>query len=308
MEKVEKVSQQDLDNLFETQESEIGTEIKVSKKPLITDVLGNSVRDMAVERQLVSQGFRDAVFDRKTILDNMKRRNKIDNLDPVRKEDFEAYASTCEGVLTALRAGQLPARSYLIGAPTGFGAAEFANEAVITMLSRGMKAVPYVSLSELGAVRAAQEKIIARPVLFERTKYGDLKPVANEYPEYLKSPDMITGRYSFSEYLNADCLFVFFSGTNSKEIESELLKQVLMIRGAKGLPTIAMISSALKYYTLDPALKEYVWDNILTQDENCKDKAFVYHVSCYRVKLSLAERRDFTVDEETGFVVPRTGK
>jgi hypothetical protein len=121
---------------------------------------------------------------------------------------------------------------------------------------------------------------------------------------YLKTPEVITGRYSYSEYINADCLFVFTTGILKKDIESKILYQLLNIRGAKGLPTIVMVSTSLDVYTMDRKLKEQIWDEILAYSEKqyCYDR--LYHVSCYRDKVGTSKLDDKgkAVEPDTGIV------
>ena len=62
-----------------------------------------------------------------------------------------------------------------------------------------------------------------------------------------------------------------------------MLQHLLYVRGTKGLPTIAMISTALTPYLNDPNLAEFVWDEIIDRsksDKPCYDR--VKHVSCYK--------------------------
>ena len=98
----------------------------------------------------------------------------------------------------------------------------------------------------------------------------------------IKTPKVITGRYSWSEYINAPILICFFSGVESKVVESQILYTLLNIRSAKGFPTIAMISTALTMYENDPVIGKYIWKEIKSYDKNENTYSRVFHVSCYK--------------------------
>ena len=228
-----------------------------------------------------------------------------------RTKEFKGQYHVLNGVISPMdgigpdmiRIRELPKRSYLIGAPNGFGKTSFVNECIITLRKQGFRTVPYITLWELAQIRADNEQRITNPYQkFE--KNGD-KVVYKDRPEtdeFKKKPEIVTNSYSYSEYINADCLFVGFTNILSKEIESYTLYQLLAIRGAKGLPTIVTISTSIEIYETDPLLKEYVWDEIKNYDENkyCYDR--VYHVSCYKRKAFAIDSRDENVDNDTGIV------
>lgn len=123
----------------------------------------------------------------------------------------------------------------------------------------------------------------------------------NVSKDYIKRPTVISNGYSFSEYINADCLFVGFSELVSKDIESHMLSQLLNLRGNKGLPTIVTISSALEPYESDKRLKEYVWDEIKNYD-NRRSYDRVIHVSCYKRKELTLNTKVESVEKDTGIV------
>lgn len=264
----------------------------------ITDV----DREQAVYEKLIPEAYKNASFDIEKIRANIRGQYyKCNKLYKVYR--FNEYASICEKILSMIRIRELPKRSYLIGAPNGFGKTSFVNECIITLRKQGFRTVPYITLWELAQIRADNEQRITNPYQkFE--KRGD-KVVYRDRPEtdeFKKKPEIVTNSYSYSEYINADCLFVGFTNILSKEIESYTLYQLLAIRGAKGLPTIVTISTSIEIYETDPLLKEYVWDEIKNYDENkyCYDR--VYHISCYKRKAYAIDSRDENVDNDTGIV------
>ena len=80
-----------------------------------------------------------------------------------------------------------------------------------------------------------------------------------------------------------------------------MLRQVLTIRGMKGLPTIVTLGISLDYYRRDRELEEYVWRDITTKDPNNMRYDMVYYISCYRADVSMSQR-NYSIDKETGLI------
>lgn len=295
-----------LDELNLLSPEELGfVEPEVELRPLKESILGNDLRQTAVNLELVPKMFKDASFntqDIKAVVAEQLRREK--NIYKVM--NFNKYEDVTCKILGTIKSGQLPEQSYLIGAPRGFGKATFANECILQLFRKGFKCVPYISLWELEQIRVDNERKMMKPYNLGvarvdpetgKTYFStDINRAGGESGNYIyrndakyeavrfmnKAPEVITGKYSFSEYINADVLFTFFSGISSKEVESKCLWQVLQLRGVKGLPTIVMMATSLDPYLNDPELRRNVWDDIRTFDEKprCYDR--VYHVSCYK--------------------------
>lgn len=259
-------------------------------------------RQLAVSSGVVPEEYRNSAFNVDRIKRNLAlQTKKSKGLYKIYR--FYDYIGICESILTTIRMGQLPTRSYLIGAPNGFGKTSFVNECLITLKHNGCKVVPYISLLELAGIRVADEQRLMQPYKKFKVK-TDTQDVFYTEPigleDCVKKPQLITNGYSYSEYINADCLFVSFTDIVSKDIESHTLYQLLNIRGAKGLPTIVMISTSLVPYENDVYLKEYVWDEIKDYDENSRSYDRVYHISCYKRKeMGLGVK---SLDGETGIV------
>ena len=250
-------------------------------------------RKLAVDLSIVPKSYKDANFDPNKIKENIARDfMKYKGLYKV--YNMNTYVETCMGILSALRCGELPNCSYIIGAPNGFGKTSFVNECLMTMIKNNFRVAPYISLWELAQIRVDNEHRIMNPYIHPKTKEQQLEEAkrkenyiysnANEYTNIMKRPEVVIGRYSYSEYINADCLFVSLTDVISKDIESHTLYQLLAIRGAKALPTIVMMSTSLQPYENDPVLAEYVWNEIKTDTikDCCYDR--VYHVSSYKMK------------------------
>lgn len=246
--------------------------------------------ELAVRLNVIPTVFKDMRFDIDAIKENVicdvKRQG-----GGARVRGFNRYCSVCTKVLDTIRQGKLPNQSYLIGAPVGFGKTNFVVESLVLMVKHGWLTVPYVSLTELAAIKIAEEQRLMKPftsspMTYKTDGYGDFNYTdAVLTAAFDKKPAIIVGKYSWSEYMNARILFVYLSSVLSKELESNMLAQLLNIRGSKGLPTIVMIGTSLEPYLNDVRLKELVWSEI-TEYEDGKSLNRLYHVSCYKRRES----------------------
>lgn len=282
-------------------------EEKGTSQKLMVQLTSND-RSVAVENHIVPKAYKNAQFSedrvRRNISEQYKKSKKL-----YRVYNFSSYINICNNILTTIRMKKLPERSYIIGAPNGFGKTSFVNECLITLNAQGYRVVPYISLLELATIRTDNEQRLMKPFAKYKEKPGEYdERRSNYYTEprvpvgYTKVPEVVTGHFSYSEYINADCLFVSLTDIVSKDIESHTLYQLLSIRGAKGLPTIVMMAQSLDIYLNDAKLKEFVWDEIKTynKDEYYYDR--LYHVSTYKIKsVGLNDETD-SIEEETGIV------
>lgn len=250
-------------------------------------------RMAAVKACIIPEAYAECKFDpdkiRKNITDmNAKAARKFE------VTNLSNYLDFANGLLTLLEAKKLPSRSYIIGAPNGFGKTSLANDCILTLFKQGKICTPYVSLTELAQVRLATDKELLngmQSVMVYRKGWFDTSS-ESEYnaelyknidsEQYEKRPINIVSKFSYSEYLNSALLFCYFSDVRSKQIESEMLKTLLTIRASKGLATIAMISTSINVYTKDPYLSQYVWDDILEYNPNGESFDRVKHISCYK--------------------------
>lgn len=299
--------------------SKIGIDLNSEKDVEKADkinIISNDYRDLAVRTKLIPENYRNVRFDENKIRENLREQNKR-SARMYKIYRFKQYISICSEILTALRQGVLPKRSYIIGAPNGFGKSSFVNEALIIMKQYDWICAPYISLSELAILRAAEEQRLMRPfdARLKQMRYNiDTEEFIkqNGFPEYnyrnpkepidlVKVPTVITNNYSWSEYINAKCLFVHFTDVISKDLESHMLYQLLSIRGAKGLPTIAMISTSLDPYVNDYTLKELVWDEIKSTKDEADSYDRVTHISCYKKRKDSLALNDKD-DDDTGII------
>lgn len=256
----------------------------------------------AVRACVVPEAYIDCDFDVDRIKENQSQQAKISKRRFMVR-GFDKYCAITQGIISTVIANKVPNQSYLIGAPNGFGKTSFVNTCLIKLFSQGKLCAPYVSLSELAQVKRSHEENLLQGITSDsKYKVKETREVSiEEYMDelyeqfnskiYTKKPIIITDKFSWSEYMNCDLLFCYFTDVSSKVLESEMLKAILNIRGVKGLPTIAMISTSLNPYKNDKYLAEFVWNEILTNDDAsaCFDR--VKHISCYKDYNAVLESR-----------------
>lgn len=264
--------------------------------------LSEDDRALAVYQSIVPKAYKYATFDTDRIMSNLinqyKRRKGMYTISGIK---YNKYLQICQGILSSIRMGKLPDKSYLIGAPNGFGKTSFVMECLMTLLKMSYNVVPYISLWELAQIRVENEHRLMNPYKkFEDKEKNYAYTNPNVTPGFVKKPEIIVGRYSYSEYINADCLFVSLTDLISKDIESHTLYQLLNIRGSKGLPTIVMMSTSLVPYKNDRNLRIQVWDEIETsiEQEGCYDR--LYHISCYKTSTIGLNTNNMKIDPNTG--------
>lgn len=270
----------------------------LSKSSDITD----TTNEMLLKKKLILPSYRDALYDTEKVVES----NRIAfnaNGESKNVINFTKYDNLIHQILTDLKFGMIPKQSYIIGAPNGFGKTSFVVHAMKHMQEHNMMIVPYISLSELAELKLEKDKEIADGLRIARrkavedgkssrdiTRFSDL----DEYNSYIelaeteKKPVTIIGRYSWSEYMNSSILFCFLTSIQSKLIESYILKEILLIRASKGLPTIVFTETSIKPYTQDVILSEQVWQDILYSNMlNVSTPRLdrLKHVSCFRGTL-----------------------
>lgn len=245
--------------------------------------LTQSDRIAAVELGLIHKEHINDTFDENIIKRNVQRYG-LKKYYQVRR--YPLYVNTVGSILATIRSGQIPRQSYLIGAPNGFGKGSFAHEAIITMNKLGWRTVPFTSLTELAELWCYNESLLLSKLNGSDYSYNtndDIDFESTPGVMYKKKPIQVLGRYSWSEYINSDCLICYFTSLESKKIESRILFRIMIERGTKGLPTIVCISTSLNPYINDAILKQHIWDEILLGPNIKKETpSRLKHVSCYK--------------------------
>lgn len=247
----------------------------------------------AVKAGLVPEAYMECDFDIEKIKRNQIEQNKKSARKFIVKQ-FDKYSEVTQGILSTIALRKIPNQSYILGAPNGFGKTSFVNSCIIKLFSQGRMCAPYISLTDLAQVKLHNEKQIMTGIT-SKDWYkgsGSIDASIEEYYDklyqdidselYVKKPINIINQYSWSEYMSCDVLFCYFTDVSSKVLESEIFKTAITVRGAKGLPTIAMISTSLSPYVTDTYLSEYVWNEIMAYDDAANSCDRVKHISCWK--------------------------
>ena len=179
---------------------------------------------------------------------------------------FNGYIKTINSILTQINNYKLE-RSYIIGAPNGFGKTTFVYTALKRLLAQNKKVAPYISLSEL-----AEKK-----VEYDNELTAKLRNY-NKTQNIEKNKDEFTWR----DFLDADILFTYLSSLESKQVETSILSHLLKVRSNNGKATIVMVSTPLTAYTTDNKLKEYYWDEMLEYNTRLNRLDRLTHISTYK--------------------------
>lgn len=182
--------------------------------------------------------------------------------------DMDRYLKTLEGILAGLRSRKVPERSYIIGASNGFGKTTFANNAIKIMAANGMKAVPYISLTEL-----AEKWTDAMVKLRDRIEYRG-KKAANKFEKDDEGEELQVD-YDWSDYVNADLTIVYLTSTNELVMwaETQCLKTLLELRDTKGKPTIVFTSESIDWYMNSENVSKYMTSHIIEAQPDLDGKS-----------------------------------
>lgn len=246
-------------------ESPIKNEVVTADKP-IYHVTG-AQKELAVQRRLIPEARQDDEFDENAVKNAVI---EMCNAQGCKVKNFQKYIDTLNDIIVGISVNTLR-KSYIIGAPDGFGKVAFVNTCIKRLNAMGKRAVPYISLFELGELK----------VEYEKKLLGYLKNSKKAYEEESSANEEI--EYTWSDYMKADVLFTHLTTLDNKKVEVRLLKIIMDIRGPKGLPTIVFTSSSLKPYTNDADLKRFVWDDILSYNDETAGCDRLIHRSCYKI-------------------------
>lgn len=291
-----KVEDEDLEDAFRRKE-----ELEKSTSMIkMSEQTENDLRKYAVRTGIIPNDYINARFKPEIIRKNITEQQNMTG-HKFKVENFNEYCEVCNSIINTVNMGKLPDRSYLIGAPNNFGKNSFATDCLLASIHNGWLTVPYISLVELADIKLENDKATMHGLMgigtrsskqkmdYGTGKYYDPEPndlyteglTSSNFMEF-KLPNVIKGRYSWSEYINAPLLVCFFSGIQSKAVESEMIYSLLNIRGAKGFPTIALISTPLDLYKKDPYLGPTVWKEIMAYSSTDVSKDRLNYIATYK--------------------------
>lgn len=259
----------------------IESPVKPSNKADITPEkpfyhVSGAQKELAVSKGLIPESRKDDEFDEDFFKERVIAMCKAQNCQVM---DFQKYINTLNEVLVGISTGTLR-KSFIIGAPNGFGKTTFVYTCLKRLLAMGKKVVPYISLFELAGLREEYEKR-AWGYIFKKKESVDNE----EQPTY-----------TWNDYMQADVLFTYMTGLENMKLESRILKTIMEIRGPKELPTIVMTALSLKPYLMNPELKQFVWDDILAYSDDMAGCDRLVHRSCFKIyntKIKITKGEDY---------------
>lgn len=161
---------------------------KVSDKPVM--LVGESLNKSLIEGALVPAKYIDLEFDPSAIKEELIKewaRTKRYTI-----KNFQDYISTLSGILTTLRMGQVPDRSYLIGfsSNTPLANMAFAVTAIKLMYAHGMNVVPFVHCTDLCGVMNLENHRLSGDGPLRNLEYS-VYTAAKEYDRFTLGSDAL---------------------------------------------------------------------------------------------------------------------
>lgn len=225
---------------------------------------GNAIKYSLAEQGLIPARYLDLEFDVDKLKAELKKEWAFTKLYTI--SNFSAYASLLSGILTDLRFGRLPDRSYLIGfySSTELGNLAFAVNAIKLMYAQGMKVVPYVSCNDICKVLNLETSMQVN---------GDkVREYDKDTMKLIKDYNRLGGRRdSGADFVNsvADCMLRKINTSNPAESDlsrySETTKQVIKVQDAvNNVKLTGIVKKQPIYY--ESAAFRYSWDEYINAD------------------------------------------
>lgn len=125
-----------------------------------------------VEQALVPQRYVDLEFDPDKLKAEVVKEWKKSKRFTIK--NFSGYVNTLSSILTGLRQGIIPDRSYIFGfsSETPLANIAFATTAIKLMFAHGMNVVPYVGCSELASIVSLEEDRISSRQTLRAIEYN----------------------------------------------------------------------------------------------------------------------------------------
>lgn len=247
--------------------------------------------ESCTSKGLVPQSRINDTFDIAKIKANI---TKMYQRSPFVLYKFQDYCNILGKINVSISTRTPLGASYIIGAPNGFGKTSFVNSCIMLMDKQDMKCAPYISLMEIAALRYKEQKKLLGARFFSKDELDALK-IADREPT-----DFGARNYSFTDYVNSDILFTYMSSLDCAELESKMLKDIVIMRDTKGLPTIVFMSTSMQRYVQSEKLNDYVWKEILAYKEDYVGYDRIIHISTYIRGNPKAAAIDAQLKEQTG--------
>lgn len=192
------------------------------------------------------------------------------------------YESCVATILTSIRTGVKLEKSYLLGAPKGFGKTTLINTCLKYLIQQDKKVVPYVSLSELGVLYSNHlRKINSSKYLHMSAVYreGNTEQDLDEDTEDVVS---LISNFKWYDFLECEALFIGMTSPQSCTLECDILRVILEYRGKLMKPTVCTINESIGSYTANNYAGQLFFTNYIDQTSLARRSySRLKHISCY---------------------------
>lgn len=210
-------------------------------------------------------------YSRDYTLKSLKERCEALHLK-VSKSQVSECLDVLDSILTSLRLGQLPTKSYAIGAENGIGKTTFALTAIKLAAQQNMKVVPYIDMTTLAEKYLEYSQQVRS--LYEQSGNGQNINL-----------NTLNKKFGWCDYVEADLCIVSLTGGNANiaYVELDTLLTLLTKRSDRRKPTIVLMRVPVEYYVKFNDVRRYLIKELF----NLKGKAGSY---CMLEKYSMFTR------------------
>ena len=214
----------------------------------------------ALHDKIFTQTDLDLEYSREYALKSLAERCEALHLK-ISKQSVTDCLDTMDGILTGLRLGQLPNKSYAIGIENGIGKTTFALTAMKIAATRGLSIVPLADMSALA------EKYIEYSnkmrITYDRARNGMGYNKDDE-----EDDERIISKFDWKAYVDADLCIVSLTGGNGNiaYVELDTLMTLLARRSDNRKPTIVLMRTPIEYYTKFDDVRKYLIKEVFTMN------------------------------------------
>lgn len=160
-----------------------------------------------------------------------------------------------DGIITGLRLGKLPTKSYAFGIENGIGKTTFAITAMKIAASHGFSIVPFIDMSALA--EKYLEYSYKMKASYERIKRG-----------LEEEEEKTVSKFDWRSYVEADLCIVSLTGGNANiaYVELDTLMTLLARRADSRKATIVLMRTPVEYYTKFEEVRKYLIKEIFTMN------------------------------------------
>lgn len=150
-----------------------------------------------------------------------------------------------DSIITTLKMGKLPTKSYAIGIENGIGKTTFATTAIKAAAASGFSVVPYIDMTTLAEKYNSYSK--------------ELRYVRQQMTDGKNLKDTATEKFGWSDYVNADFVATCLTGGNADiaYVELDTLLALMTRRAIQHKPTLVIMRTPVEYYIRFEDVRKY---------------------------------------------------